>query len=76
MGTPTPLYLAAGNGAGFDRPAAAGHDDYVSDPAKPVPFIPRPISMDDADQWKPWLVRDQRFVDGPPRRAQLHDARR
>ena len=32
----------AGNGAGFDRPASAGHDDYVSDPAKPVPFIPRP----------------------------------
>ena len=44
MGTPTPLYLTAGNSAGFDRPATAGHDDYVSDPAKPVPFIPRPLS--------------------------------
>ena len=42
MGTPTPLYLTAGNSAGFDRPATAGHDDYVSDPAKPVPFLPRP----------------------------------
>ena len=62
MGTPTPLYLSPGNGASFDPPAAAGHDDYVSDPAKPVPFIPRPINMGDADQWKPWLVRDQRFV--------------
>jgi putative CocE/NonD family hydrolase len=64
MGTPTPLYLAAGNGASFGQLGGAGHDDYVSDPAKPVPFIPRPISMGDANQWKPWLVRDQRFVDG------------
>jgi putative CocE/NonD family hydrolase len=64
MGTPTPLYLTGGNGAGFDRPAAAGHDDYVSDPAKPVPFLPRPLSMGDAEQWHAWLVHDQRFVDG------------
>jgi len=62
MGTPTPLFLTAGNGASFDRPGSAGHDDYVSDPAKPVPFIPRPINMGADDQWKPWLVRDQRFV--------------
>ena len=48
------------------RPAASGHDDYVSDPAKPVPFLPRPIDMDDADQWHSWLVHDQRFVDGRP----------
>ena len=52
MGTPTPLFLADGNGASFDRPAAGGHDDYVSDPAKPVPFMPRPISMGDAEQWQ------------------------
>jgi putative CocE/NonD family hydrolase len=62
MGTPTPLFLTAGNGVSFDRPAGGGRDDYVSDPAKPVPFIPRPINSNDADQWKPWLVRDQRFV--------------
>jgi putative CocE/NonD family hydrolase len=62
MGTPMPVYLAAGNQVSFDRPAATGHDDYVSDPAKPVPFIPRPINMGASDQWKPWLVRDQRFV--------------
>ena len=64
MGTPTPLYLTPGNGVSFDRPDGPGHDDYVSDPAKPVPFIPRPIKMSDASQWKPWLVRDQRFVSG------------
>ena len=55
---------------------ARGHDDYVSDPAKPVPFIPRPINMNDGDQWKPWLVHDQRFVSDRTDVAQLHDARR
>ena len=64
MGTPTPLYLTASGGVSFDRPVAAGHDDYVSDPSKPVPFIPRPINMGASDQWKPWLVHDQRFVSG------------
>ena len=64
MGTPTPIYLTAANGVSFDRPAGTGHDDYVSDPAKPVPFLPRPISLGDADQWHSWLVHDQRFVDG------------
>ena len=66
MGTPTPFYLAADGRAGFERPASASHDDYVSDPAKPVPFIPRPISSADSNQWKPWLVRDQRFVSDRP----------
>jgi uncharacterized protein len=66
MGTATPLYLAADGTAAFQRPTAAGHDDYVSDPAHPVPFIPRPISMNDPLQWKPWLVRDQRFVSDRP----------
>ncbi|HVU29563.1 MAG TPA: CocE/NonD family hydrolase, partial [Sphingomicrobium sp.] len=64
MGTPTPVYLGASNAVSFDRPQESGHDDYVSDPSKPVPFLPRPIAMDDADQWHGWLVHDQRFVDG------------
>jgi putative CocE/NonD family hydrolase len=66
MGTPTPLYLTANKGVSFERPAAPGHDDYVSDPAAPVPFIPRPIDMNDSNQWTSWLVHDQRFVDGRP----------
>ena len=66
MGTPTPLYLAADGTAGFDRPAKAEHDDYVSDPAHPIPFIPRPINMSDPAQWKPWLVHDQRFMSDRP----------
>ena len=66
VGTPVPLYLAADGAAGFAKPARAGHEDYVSDPKRPVPFIPRPIDMDDGDQWRPWLVRDQRFVSDRP----------
>jgi putative CocE/NonD family hydrolase len=66
MGVPRPFYLGAGSSAGFARPASAGHDDYVSDPAKPVPFLPRPVNMGDGNQWKSWLVRDQRFVSGRP----------
>jgi putative CocE/NonD family hydrolase len=66
MGTPTPLYLSAGGTAGFQRPGAAGHDDYLSDPAHPVPFLPRPLNMADSDQWHSWLDHDQRFVDGRP----------
>ena len=66
MGTLTPLYLGEHFTASFTAPAAGGHDDYPSDPSKPVPFIPRPINMADAGQWKPWLVRDQRFVSDRP----------
>jgi len=66
MGKPTPVYLTADHGVSFDKPSSSGHDDYVSDPSKPVPFIPRPINMCDPMQWKPWLVHDQRFVSDRP----------
>jgi len=66
MGVPKPIYLAANGVATFERPRVGGHEEYVSDPAKPVPFIPRPINMNDATQWKPWLIRDQRFVSERP----------
>ena len=64
--TPTPIYLAADGIGDVRTPHGGGHDEYVSDPAKPVPFIPRPIDMNDATQWKPWLVHDQRFVSDRP----------
>ena len=66
VGTPTPLYLDAGFRAGFATPGVEGQDTYLADPAKPVPFLPRPISLADQDQWHTWLVHDQRFVDGRP----------
>jgi putative CocE/NonD family hydrolase len=56
-----PLYLAADAGLAFDKPVP-GDDSYVSDPAKPVPFVPRPAHFEDRDQWTPWLVEDQRFT--------------
>lgn len=69
-----PLYFREQAGLSFDRPgSAAGADTYTSDPAKPVPFVPRPIvdpfSNMAAGSWSAWgdmLVTDQRFVDGRP----------
>jgi putative CocE/NonD family hydrolase len=65
---PRALYLTANGGLSFDSPnaAASKFDEYVSDPAKPVPYRPRPIFSGDGDGWKTWLVADQRFVDGRP----------
>ena len=58
-----PLYLNAGFGLTFTPPqASAVYDEYVSDPAKPVPYVPRPIRFADSDAWKRWLVTDQRAV--------------
>ena len=62
-----PLYLQASMGLAFDKPAdAQPGDSYVSDPSKPVPYLPRPVRFSDTDAWRTWLVRDQRFVDGRP----------
>jgi uncharacterized protein len=62
-----PIYLQADGGLAFDKPRDAGAgDSYVSDPAKPVTYLPRPIRFSDTDVWRTWLVRDQRFVDGRP----------
>jgi putative CocE/NonD family hydrolase len=64
-----PLYLTAAGGLSFEPPAegsATKFDDYVSDPAKPVPYRPRPIDDKDEMGWRTWLVTDQRFVDGRP----------
>ncbi len=67
-GKPVRLYLHDKLALSFQAPAstADAHDDYISDPAKPVPFVPRPINMSDGDQWRPWLVHDQRFVSDRP----------
>jgi uncharacterized protein len=58
------LYLKPDFGLGFDRPAESGAvgDSYVSDPAKPVPYVPRPVRFSDSDTWRQWLVMDQRAV--------------
>ena len=63
---PRRLYMQEHGLLSFDPPpasAAARYDAYVSDPAHPVPYIPRP---DDDEGWSTWLVQDQRFVDNRP----------
>ncbi len=58
-----PLYLDGGFALGFNKPASAdASDSYVSDPAKPVPYLPRPVRFADSEHWKSWLVADQRAV--------------
>jgi putative CocE/NonD family hydrolase len=57
-----PLYLGTSFGLGFQKPTGEGADSYVSDPAKPVPYLPRPVRFADSDRWKTWLVADQRAV--------------
>ncbi len=64
-----PLYLRAGGTLSFEPPHDADEsnfEEYVSDPAKPVPFVPRPVNFGDREMWTTWLVKDQRFVDGRP----------
>jgi putative CocE/NonD family hydrolase len=64
-----PLYLSAGSSLSLKAPAetnGAQFDEYVSDPAKPVPYRPRPVDPADNNGWRTWLVTDQRFVDGRP----------
>ncbi|MGZ6015315.1 MAG: CocE/NonD family hydrolase [Phenylobacterium sp.] len=68
MGKMKSLYLQPGLRLGFEAPgpASSAYDEYVSDPAKPVPYVRRPVRYDDATQWQYWLTTDQRHVDGRP----------
>jgi len=61
----TPLYFNAGLKLSFNAPASgdAAYEEYVSDPAKPVPYRARPI---DGTSWSRWLVDDQREASGRP----------
>jgi uncharacterized protein len=67
-----PLYLTAGFGLSFmapfvtDSKAPGSFDEFVSDPAKPVPYIPRPVRFADSNAWRLWLVADQRAVADRP----------
>jgi hypothetical protein len=59
-----PLYLESDFGLGFDKPTGSesAADSYVSDPAKPVPYLSRPVRFSDGERWRQWLITDQRFV--------------
>jgi len=61
------LYLQPGGNLSYAAPAPAARDvdTYVADPAKPVPYLTRPIHIEgDAGEttWQTWLVSDQRNV--------------
>lgn len=68
--TSKPLYLRADLKLSFEAPesADAEFDEYLSDPAKPVPFRARPIQPMNAENatWPHWLVDDQREASGRP----------
>jgi putative CocE/NonD family hydrolase len=67
---PLQLHLAAGQKASFDaRTDERAYDEYISDPAKPVPFRQRPIppygyEESKGQTWPRWLVDDQREASG------------
>jgi putative CocE/NonD family hydrolase len=69
-----PLYLQSGFKLGFsastaDSAKSAAYDEYVSDPAKPVPFRARPsqpVGYELPLTWPQWLVDDQREASGRP----------
>jgi uncharacterized protein len=72
---PKRLYLTSGFGLSFTAPQGvngtgpadpSSYDEYVSDPAKPVPYVPRPARFADGETWRRWLLIDQRFVADRP----------
>ena len=67
----TPLYLNGNLKLSFSEPKRgdAAYDEYVSDPAKPVPFRARPsqpVGYSGRLTWPEWLVDDQREASGRP----------
>jgi putative CocE/NonD family hydrolase len=66
-----PLYLQPGLKLSFDVPKTGdtAFDEYISDPAKPVPYRARPsqpVGYSGRFTWPQWLVDDQREASGRP----------
>jgi len=70
----TPIYLTSGLKLSFAAPTPsnsgdASYDEYMSDPAKPVPYRARPsqpMGYTGRFTWSYWLVDDQREASGRP----------
>src|SRR5262249_37918887 len=64
---PQRLFLQADRKLEFRPPAASRNsefDEYISDPANPVPYRPRPVTPTyPGAEWPVGLVQDQRFFD-------------
>ena len=66
-----PLYLNGNLKLSFSEPKRgdSAYDEYISDPAKPVPFRARPsqpVGYTGRLTWPEWLVDDQREASGRP----------
>ncbi|MBI3823194.1 MAG: CocE/NonD family hydrolase [Planctomycetes bacterium] len=69
QGEGKPLYLRAGLKLSREapKPGDTAFEEYISDPAKPVPFVRRPITAmgyEEGNVWPRWLVEDQRDASG------------
>jgi putative CocE/NonD family hydrolase len=64
------LSLMPGSRLGFAAPASKGaaYSEYVSDPARPVPYSVGPIIpvYSQGSTWQEWLVQDQRIFSARP----------
>lgn len=63
------LYVYPDHTVGFKKPTGnKGAVNYVSDPAKPVPYRAQPIeaTYGFSSHWASWQVEDQRFVSSRP----------
>ena len=68
---PTRLYLNGNLKLSFSEPKRgdSAYDEYISDPAKPVPYRARPsqpVGYSGRLTWPEWLVDDQREASGRP----------
>jgi putative CocE/NonD family hydrolase len=66
---PRKLYFQPCGKLAFSAPPAGGPeaDEYLSDPANPVPYRPRPIRPTyPGPEWRVWKVEDQRFANHRP----------
>jgi uncharacterized protein len=68
-GKMTPLYLRAGLKLSREAPTPDDYafEEYISDSARPVPFVRRPIKAmgyEEDNIWPRWLVEDQREASG------------
>ena len=67
---PTSMYFNSGLKLSTTAPKTgdSAYDEYVSDPAKPVTYRPRPIVpvYSPGSTWSQWLVDDQREISGRP----------
>lgn len=61
-GTDTALYLTPDGGLSFEQPKRSGHDEYVSDPMRPVPYTQKITRNYPRD----YMTEDQRFASTRP----------